>query len=144
MPTEHHNAVLPRTAADFAAELQRFSGTERYYRHPFGLQYTEGVFHLAFRSEGVLYDDAHACQGAWWLLSAIAIHQPAAKKRTDGFQLWTLTVHERGPMRGAVLTCRRDSNEEPVITERIAWTDFPLTSLTLYVIDGVALLPGEY
>ena len=144
MPTDQERAVSPRTADDFAAELQNFSGTDRYHRHPFGLRYTEGVFHVVFRSEGVLYDDAHACNGAYWLLSEIAIHQPEAKQKTDRFQLWTLTVDARGPMRGATLTCRRDSDEEPVITQRIAWTDFPLTRFTLYVIDGVMLLPGEY
>lgn len=144
MRTDHERAVSPRSADDFAAELQNFSGTERYYRHPFGLRYTEGVFHVAFRSEGVLYDNAHACNGAYWLLSDIALHQRAAKRKTDGFQLWALDVTARGPMRGAILTCRRDADEEPVITQRIAWTDFPLTHFTLYVIEGIALLPGEY
>jgi hypothetical protein len=134
----------PRTADDFASELQTFTGTERYYRHAFGLQYTEGVFHVAFRSEGVHYEGEHACNGAYWLLSAIASHQPRARKHTNGFQLWTLTVHARGPMRGAILTCRADSDLPPIITELIAWTDFPFTELALYVIDNVLLLPGEY
>jgi hypothetical protein len=139
-----HDAIIHETALDLVPELKTFSGTERHYRHAFGLQYTEGVFHIAFRSESVRYDSEHACSGAYWLLSEIAIHQPRARELTDGFQLWTLTVHPHGPMRGAVLTCRADTGVPPVITERIAWTDFPLPELTLYVIDNTLLLPGEY
>lgn len=134
-----------RTPADFQAELERFSGTEKYYKSAFGgLRYTEGVFHIAFRSEGVLYDGEHACHGAYWLIHDIAIRQKQAVERCDGFQLWTLTVNERGPMRGAVLTCRGDADLPAVITERYPWTDFPLRELKLYVTDNVLLLPGEY
>ncbi len=137
--------ITTRTADDFAAELDRFCGTDRYYRHPFGgLQYTEGVFHVAFRSEGVLYAGEHACNGALWLIHDIAIRQEEARERCPEFQFWTLTVETRGAMRGAVLTCRADSDREPAITERYAWTDFPLAKLTLYVVDNVLLLPGEY
>lgn len=137
--------ITTRSRDDFAAELETFSGTERYYRHPFGgLLYTDGVFHAAFKSEGVLYDGEHACNGALWLIHDIAIRQREARTLCPDFQLWTLTVEERGPMRGGVLTCRTDSDQEPVITERYGWTDFPLPKLTLYVIDNVLLLPGEY
>lgn len=137
--------ITTRTPDDFSAELETFFGTERYFRHPFGgLLYTDGVFHAASKSEGVLYDGTHACSGALRLIHDIAIRQPEARERCPDFQLWTLAVEERGPMRGAVLTCRADSDEEPVITERYAWTDFPLPKLTLYVMDNVLLLPGEY
>src|SRR4029078_4997720 len=118
MPSDNLTSA-PRTAADFKDELERFSGTEKYYKSAFGgLRYTEGIFHVAFRSEGVLYDGKHACNGAYWLLHDIAIRQKQACELTDGFQLWTLAVDDRPPMRGAVLPCPGDSALPAVITER--------------------------
>ena len=137
--------AAPRTAADFEEELERFSGTEKYYKSAFGgLRYTEGIFHATFRSEGVLYDGEHTCNGAYWLIHDIATRQKQARELTDGFQLWKLAVDDRPPLRGATLTCRGDSDLPAVITERYPWTDFPLRELKLYVIDNVLLLPGEY
>ncbi len=128
--------AAPRTADEFAEELERFPRTRKGYTCACGdLSYTQGVFHLAFRSEGVLYDDEHACTGAYWLLRDIAQRQYEARERCGGFQLWTLTIEERGPMRGAILTCRGDANQPPVITVRMAWTDFPITHLKLYVLE---------
>jgi hypothetical protein len=83
-------------------------------------------------------------QRAFWLLDAIASHQPQAKKACDGFQLWTLTLHDQGASSGATLRCRADSDQEPIITQEIEYTDFPLASVKLYVIDNVVLLPDEY
>jgi hypothetical protein len=133
-----------RTAADFECELQNFNGSLTQYRGAFGMLYTEGVKHLILESTGVIGADGRRCGGAFWLLDAIASHQPRAKKTCDGFQLWTLTLREQGAGTGATLTCRADSDQEPVITQEIEYTDFPLASVKLYVIDGVALLPDEY
>lgn len=47
------------------------------------------------------------------------------------------------PDNSAVLTCERDT-DEPMITQEIPFTDFPLAEITLYLCDGVLLLPSEY
>jgi hypothetical protein len=44
--------------------LQHFCGTEQYFKHLFGLRYTEGVAYLAKNGE------------CYWLIDAIASHQP--------------------------------------------------------------------
>jgi hypothetical protein len=137
-------ASAPRTVADFERELRNLTGSLTQYRGAFGMLYTEGVKHLILESTGVIGADGRRCGGAFWLLDAIASHQPQAKKACDGFQLWTLNLHEQGMSTGATLTCRADSDQEPVITQEIEYTDFPLPTVKLYVIDGVVLLPDEY
>lgn len=138
-----HTDATPatRTADDFARELDTFSGSLTQYRHPLsGITYTEGVHHLAAESTGVIGTNGRRCDGAFWLLDAIASHQPKARSVCDGFQLWTLVRNGEG----ATLRCRPDSDQEPVVTQEIAYTDFPLPEVKLYVIDGVMLLPDEY
>ncbi len=137
-------AAPARTAADFERELQNFTGSLTQYRSAFGMLYTEGVQHLILESTGVIGASGQRCNGAFWLLDAIASHQPQAKKTCDGFQLWTLTLREQGASSGATLRCRADSDQEPVITQEIECSDFPLASVKLYVIDNVVLLPDEY
>lgn len=132
------------SASDFARELESFTGTEHHYRHPFGLTFTDGVRHLILDIARVRADDGGRCNGAFWLLDAIAAHQPKAKLRCGSFQLWTLAVSVVEDRRRATLTCCADSDKPPVITQEIEYTDFPLPSVSLYVIDGVALLPSEY
>lgn len=139
-----HTTTSERTAAEFERELANFSGSLTQYRYSFALRLTEGVHHLMTASEGVIGPTGRRCNGAFWLIDAIGSHQKAAIASCDGFQVWTLTVHDDGAGPGATLTCRADADRPPVVTQRIEFTDFPLASMKLYVIDGVVLLPGEY
>ena len=126
--------------ADLKLALRHFSGSDYFYRHPFGrLIYTEGVKFLA----------DHA--GAYWLIDAIASYQSRRSVRDLGLQFWLLKKDAEGY--GAILTCSYDiENGKPVevkVRQVIEYTDFPLSSMTLYVTtdpDGpsVCLLPGEY
>ncbi|MEG4458465.1 DUF6876 family protein [Microcoleus sp. N9_A1] len=122
--------------------LQHFGGTEQYYKHWLGIQYTDGVKYLA--------DNAQC----YWLIDAIASHQPSARKkqRLTEFQLWFLHVgnaHEFiKPKRGnaAVLTCWEDTptpETKPAIIQQIPITDFPLPEIKLYVQAKILLLPQE-
>lgn len=109
--------------------LDQFTGTEHYYRHWSGLLYTDGVRYMA--EEGKAY----------WLIDAVASYQRELKgDRLQEFQLWELRVQDRA----GVLTCREDSGMEPVVEQRIEYTDFPLDEIKLYVIRGVLILPSEY
>lgn len=85
---------------------------------------TEGVKYLADKGE---------CH---WLLDAIfSFH------RTDPFQVWTLEVNED---RSAVLTMREDSGEPIRVKQEIPFTDFPMPKISLWLINGVLILPSEY
>ena len=106
--------------------LSNFTGTENYYcnkNYPF--EYTDGVKYLAENG------------GAYWLLDAIASWQK--ELNSSQIQFWMLIVNADN---SAVLTCERD--DEPVITQQIPFTDFPLSEVTLWLCDGVLLLSSEY
>jgi hypothetical protein len=101
--------------------LQHFCGSEQYYKHWLGLCYTDGIKYLAENAQ------------CFWLIDAIASHQPTAQKnpRLKEFQLWFLHVgtgHEFiKPKAGnaAVLTCWEDTpkaESKPVIIQQIPFT----------------------
>ena len=113
------------------ADLDRFTGTEYWYRHPLapGVLYTDGARYVAVHG------------GAYWLRDEIALTQrflPAVAAET--FQLWKLTVKDD---RTALLVCE-DGNGRQLYAQAIDYTDFPLPEIKLYFINGVILLPSEY
>ena len=117
--------------------LSDFTGTENYYTNPlYPFQYTDGIKYLAENGR------------AYWLLDAIASWQgePIIKSDQDlkKNQFWKLKVN---PDNSAVLTCERD-RDDVVITQKIPFTDFPLSEVAIYLCDmettGVLLLPSEY
>jgi hypothetical protein len=116
-------------AETLEAELALFTGTTRYYRHWLGIHYTDGIHYLAERA------------GAYWLIDAIASWQPTVRAVEEEFQLWELTVDENNR---ASLTARSDTGTPAIIEQKIDYTDFPLKSLTLYLENGVLLLPSEH
>jgi len=97
-----------------ASDLCHFTGSEVFQRWSILFQrhvMTEGVHHLAQKCS------------AFWLLDAIALHHVKAvrkDRRLWHMQFWTL----RKSKGGAVLECRADSGEEPVVRQEIQFTDF--------------------
>lgn len=125
------------TPDEIKTALAQFSGTEGYTRGFLGLFYTDGTKAMA-----------DMC-GAYWLLDAIASHQPKAKKACDGLQFWKFEKKDKG----GVLTCRKDSDIPPCVTQEMEFTDFPLDSIDIWVgessLDGrttvqIAYLPSEH
>jgi hypothetical protein len=122
------------------ADLEQFSGTEKYYRSNFyPFVYTEGVQYMAEHG------------GAYWLLDAIASWQVEEKIKGDkelgSIQFWKLTVNADS---NAVLVCERDL-DDVVVEQKIPHTDFPLKNIKLYLTKmafgrehAVMLLPSEY
>lgn len=110
--------------------LSQFTGTEKYHKYICGLKLTDGVNYLA--TEGKCF----------WLLDVIASYQP--KHHAVPFQVWELEVTEKEEKRSAVVTMRKDTDAKILVQQKIPYTDFPLKSVKLYVIDGVILLPSEY
>ena len=126
--------------------LAGFSGTENYHR-------LSPLFSNVVLTDGAKYvADNGGGGGAYWLLEAIASHIPSAARKHPmcaDIQFWTLTVK---PDKSAVLTCVPDSGMKPVVTQRIPYTDFDLSSIKFYAqqqsVSGrmywVILLPSEY
>lgn len=111
-------------------DLRQFSGSERWYRHGLvrNVLYTEGANYVA------------EAGGAYWLLDEIALAQRFEKAvASEPFQVWKLTVKDNS----AELTCE-DGNHNRVFAKRIAFTDFPLPEITLWLTDNTILLPSEY
>ena len=119
--------------------LEQFHGSEMVYSHPlYGpVRYTEGARHVAVEGE------------AWWLLDILGTeaHQPPL----DAYwmQVWTLTVKTEEERRRAVLVCTDgdagdEDSEKELVRHDIGLTDFPLETLTLWVIDRLIMLPREY
>jgi hypothetical protein len=114
------------------ADLRQFAGgTAHYYRHGLNrnVTFTDGAKHVA--DEG----------GAYWLLDLIAISQ-GRDKRLDRqqFQVWKLIV---SPDNTATITVE-DGNFNILLTQRIAFTDFPGDGIVLWYSGGVIYLPVEH
>ncbi len=121
-----------------ASDLAQFTGTSQWYRWSI-------LFKNCVLTDGTRYLAEQA--GAYWLMDAIASHQPKALKNANlrDFQLWTLTVKDRE----GILECREDSDTKPIITQKIPYTDFPLEKIDLYcnpldATNRVIYLPSEH
>jgi hypothetical protein len=123
-------------AQALAEQLAHFNGSTTFTRHGLvrSLLMTEGVTFLA---------DAAA---AHWLIDAIGSYQHEAHVRAEPFQAWQLIVHAE--TRSAVLAMTDGNSSASIIKQEIAFTDFPLSEITLWAIaEGdhrVLMLPSEY
>lgn len=118
-----------------ATDLNHFTGTEKYYRYLAGLKLTDGVKYLAEEAK------------AYWLLDIIASYQTKPSIRKEHFQVWELKLSLDNAATGkhaAVVTMKTDTNNPLLVKQEIDYTDFPLDSITLWLIDGVILLTSEY
>jgi hypothetical protein len=119
-------------------DLSPFSSSENFYKHWLGLIYTDGVKFVA--------DEC----GAYWLIDAIASHQPKARRdpMLRDFQIWTLTSKPtKGNPRRVILECFRDTGCDASIKQTIPYSDFPFDRMPedfqLYVENGTICLPEE-
>lgn len=119
------------------AGLAQFTGTVAYHRwSPLCSNYvlTDGALYLATEA------------GAFWLMDAIASYWGKVKNDPDllAFQCWELKVTGQ-----SAILLGMNGNNEVKIRQSIAWTDFPLCSVKLFVERGegglnVILLPSEH
>lgn len=101
--------------------------TENYYKHIFGFVYTDGVKALASR---------FSC---YWLLDVILSYQPELKN-DQYLQVWRLSVNEDN---SALVRCE-DGNGIVLKSQKVPFTDFDAKTCTIWVSDGVILLPSEW
>jgi hypothetical protein len=114
--------------------LKEFRGTELYHKHLF-----PGKSPILLTDGCAFVRDK--CQ-AFWLFDAILSYQTDKRLKDVPFQIWEL----KNQMKDLfwLLSRRADSGEKPILTQRIEFSDFPLDSIKIWVIDKVALLPSEY
>lgn len=120
---------LEETKTLKASDLTYFTGTEAYYKFNIfsPLVLTDGTKYLADKA------------GAYWLMDEIAFAQRAPAVKAEYFQVWKLEVQGSK----ATLSCA-DGNDGIIWTKEIDFTDFPLPEITVWCVDNVILLPGEY
>jgi hypothetical protein len=122
---------MTKTARLTKTDLNRFTGSENWYRHALNrnVLFTDGAKYVADEGE------------AYWLLDLIALAQRYEKRvAAVPFQVWKLTVRDD---RTATLVCE-DGDYNVMHTQEIAFTDFPLDAFTLWFANGVIYLPSEH
>lgn len=108
--------------------LPCFTGTEHYYKHPFGITFTDGCKFLADSAE------------SYWLLDLVASYQYEPKVKDEEFQVFKLKVNDDK----SALVEISDGNHNILMTQEIEYTDFPLSEIELWCIDKICILPSEY
>lgn len=135
--------------AKVLSELGNFTGTDHWYRH--------GLRRSILMTDGVMWLAETA--GAHWLTDIIVSHQTNRKVRAEEFQVWTLYVRKGEAALtypagrdkpsyvprpyDAIVVCTNGNDDVPVVSQRIHYTDFPLSSITLYFENSVICLPSE-
>ena len=107
-------------------QLKGYNCSDYYYKHSFGMLYTDGARAMAEMFE------------CYWFLDIIVSYQPQLKDHE--FQVWSLG---RNGDHSAIVLCS-DGNDKILKSQEIPYTDFKPTDATLWVENGVILLPSEH
>lgn len=112
--------------------IKQFNGTEKYYEHQltdrYKLRLTDGCQFLKERAR------------CYWLFDLITIHQSTDYIRNQPMQVWKLTQESDGSF---TVKCT-DGNQNLLASQKMIYEDFPLPEITIWVENGVALLPTEH
>ena len=115
--------------------LKHFTGSEQFYQHRIlngsNMLVTDGIQFLK---------DACSC---YWLIDQILINQ--IKLKVQPFQVWKLQKASKSKPNESnwELICE-DGNDKLLSKETIPYSDFPLETIVIWVVDNVAILPSEY
>lgn len=121
---------------ELRTQLAQFTGSSTFTRHAFmpRMLLTEGIVHLANTA------------AAHWRTDAIGSYLLDKRAQQELFQVWQLSVHPLS--RSAVLTMTDGNSSEPITTQKIDYTDFPLAEIELWLVADserwVLMLPTEY
>ena len=107
-------------------KLKEYNCTDNYYKYTNGLLITDGVKALA-----IMF-------GCYWFIDVIASYQSQLKG--EEFQVWSLGKNEDS---SAVVVCT-DGNNRIIKSQQIPFTDFNADEATVWVENGIALLPSEH
>jgi hypothetical protein len=119
------NKVLELTAA-----LKQFTGTESYTQYGSHIKLTDGAVFLAEQAQ------------AFWLMYLFGIYLVGLRGKEEFVCLKIKTDSNRATV------SIEDGNDNVFAKQEILYTDFPLSSLTLYACwygtNWVVMLPSEY
>lgn len=101
-------------------------GSEHIYRYLNSLV-TEGIMFLAEKAN------------SYWLLDLVISHQTNPILKNEEFQVWKL--FRVGDEWRATAD---DGNDNILVSQDIAFSDFPLDEIKLYFTNNTLLLPSEY
>ena len=111
-------------------QLSYFTGTEKYYRISRRHLLTDGTKYLAEEAE------------CFWMMDAIASHLSEI-----GTEDWFVLIRVQVTGDQAVMIYE-DGNSREHARQEIPYTDFPMTSITLYACwnqeNWVIMMPSEY
>ena len=119
------------SSADFLYTLNVFAGTFKYHIHRLGklsINLTDGCDYVRNKAQ------------AYWLFDAILSFQLKSQIREELFQVWKL---QKQPDDTWQLLCE-DGNKNILVQQRIKYSDFLVPEITIWLVDGVAMLPTEY
>ena len=118
-------------AIQIQQQLNEFHGTESYCRH-----FLASKINILLTDGAEFIRENGKCN---WLFDYIAAYQTHKNIKREPFQVWTL--QKKGVI--WLLSCN-DGNKNQLYERKIEFSDFPLERITLFFIDGVAMLPSEY
>jgi hypothetical protein len=131
----NENIISP---AEFKYNLAGFCGTTKYYEHKatnyLKLLITDGCNYVKEAAD------------ANWLFDEILYNQPRPEIRDLSFQVWVLWLNiindeDKGCW---VIRCEDGDHNTVLVQILIEEVDFPINEISIWVVDGVAMLPGEY
>ncbi|MDX2232701.1 MAG: hypothetical protein NW220_23930 [Leptolyngbyaceae cyanobacterium bins.349] len=121
------------TQAELRSGLSQFTQIDGWYQHWVNqFVFSDGIKWLCDQCE---------CR---WLLTEIAFFQMRIRsdhQQIEPFQVWHL---KRLPNYRVRLQCRGVNNQIPLIEDELRSVKFPLDEVTLWLINGMLLLPNEY
>jgi hypothetical protein len=105
------------------------NGSENFYTHrPSLILYSDAV-----------RDMAEECE-AYWLIDLIVSHQSKKDVNLERFQVWDLKrVKDH-----AYKIVATDGNHNEVASQKIPFSDFPFDTASIWLVDGVMMMPSEY
>jgi len=102
-----------------------YNGTDTYWKHPFGLIYTDSV------------RDFCEDKDAYWTLDVVASYLPQIK-HYDFLVIYFDVADSR-----CSFYAREDLGTPDVVRQEIEYTDMPV-SIKLYFSDGILMFPSDY
>ena len=112
------------------ANLPQFIGSQTLIPHFIG----KNKIHL---TEGADYI-RNSCD-SYWLFDIILSYQNDKRLLNQHFQVWRLSKFNDS----GVVVCE-DGNDNLLLKQVIEFTDFPLNSITFWLVQDVCMLPTEY
>lgn len=116
------------TSTDIRSELESFTGTEHWYRHPLvrSVIYTDGVKYFADK------------MGAYWMIDIFATELFKLQRDHGFLAITALVVGSRAAL---VAT---DGNRNMVWSRNIEFTDCREGEWAFYFVGDCIMLPSEY